>query len=195
MKKRLLVLSITALLCACGSPPSDSDARPGAIASPPGPGNAPAAAPARASTVSEVTSPAVASSAASDPDGAKAVDDAIDSNLGDHRRYRAVIDALQQAVAGGDAAGVARLVQYPIGVRIGGRNVTLKNPGAFVEHYDEVMTPGIRKAVLDTRYRDLFVNYKGVMFGQGQVWINGMCKDAQCKDFDVRVVTLQEGPG
>jgi hypothetical protein len=135
-----------------------------------------------------------AASAAHSAPADKATDDAIDRNLGDHRRYRAVIDALQKAVAADDAAGVAALVQYPIDVRIGGKKVTLKNRKMFVARYKAFMTPDIRKAIVTTTYGDLFVNDKGVMFGRGQAWINGICRDTACKSFDVKLVTLQRGP-
>ena len=31
----------------------------------------------------------------------------------------------------------------------------------------------------------------GVMFGNGEVWLNGICKDDACADFDVKIVTIQ----
>jgi len=43
---------------------------------------------------------------------------AIDENLGDHTKYEAVITTFQKAVADHDAAGVAALVQYPIGLKV-----------------------------------------------------------------------------
>ncbi len=124
----------------------------------------------------------------------KAVNDAIDSNLGDHEKYQAVIIALRKTVAAGDASGVAELVQYPISVEIDGKDTILKDKAEFVSRYGDFMTPEITKAIVDTRYSDLFVNYKGVMFGNGQAWINGICKDESCDTFDVKLVTLQPGP-
>jgi hypothetical protein len=32
------------------------------------------------------------------------------------------------------------------------------------------------------------------MFGRGQAWINGICKDDKCNAFDVKLVALQHGP-
>jgi hypothetical protein len=40
-------------------------------------------------------------------------------------------------------------------------------------------------------YGDLFINDQGVMFGRGEVWINGICADSGCKRFDVKVVTIR----
>lgn len=128
-------------------------------------------------------------------DDDQAVNDAIDEALGDHTKYQAVIRQFQQAVAAKDAATVAGLVDYPIGVDINGKNTVIRDEKTFIAKYDQFMTPEISKAIVETKYSDLFVNYKGVMFGNGQAWINGICKDSKCDAFDVKVVTLQSGPG
>ncbi|HEY0334285.1 MAG TPA: hypothetical protein VGC74_11310 [Stenotrophomonas sp.] len=137
---------------------------------------------------------ATASTKADDAQGIAEVNASIDSNLGDHVRYQSVIQHLQSAVAAGDAAQVASLAQYPFVVEIAGKSVELKSEKEFVARYQDFMTPDIRDAIVQTRYADLFVNYKGVMFGRGQAWINGICRDDKCKAFDVKLVTLQHGP-
>lgn len=117
----------------------------------------------------------------------------IDRLLGDHTKYEAVINALQKAVDAHDAASVAELVSYPISVKVNGKKIRIKSTKAFVEHYDGIMTPEITKAVTDQKYQDLFVNYEGIMFGDGQVWISGICYEQRCKNFDAKVVTIQGG--
>ena len=206
MKTTLLAVSISLLLCACNpNSPAKPDAGPASMDAPvaeaqavPPTSAAPvpdtAAASAQPAADPLPTASTTAPSYAADPAADQAVNDSIDSNLGDHTRYQAVIQELQAAVAADDAAKVASLVQYPIGVDIGGKNTVLKTEKDFVARYQELMTPDIRKAIVETKYGDLFVNYKGVMFGSGQAWINGICKDKQCKAFDVKLVTLQHGP-
>ena len=191
MKIRLLGVSIGLLLCAC-NPSKDKEAE----ATTPAPAtiDAPATASEAPAASSEATTPVPNATAAAVSATDQAVNDSIDNNLGDHTRYQAVIQQLQAAVAAGDAAKVAALAQYPFSVDIGGKATVLKNEQEFVARYQEFMTPDISKAIVDTKYADLFVNYKGVMFGNGQAWINGICKDDQCKAFDVKLVTLQHGP-
>ena len=155
------------------------------------------------------TAPPVVSAAVSVPDPATApataaeVSDAtinnadqvtnasIDTVLGDHTPYEAAIKALQQAVAAHDADGVAKLVDYPIDVEIGGKKMSIADEKAFVSRYSEFMTPEISKAIIGTNYSDLFVNAQGVMFGNGEAWINGICKYSSCQDVNVRLVRLQ----
>lgn len=194
MKTSLLALSIGFLLCACGAG-STADPTPPVPAANPATASATPVAQAPTPVEPAPTLPAAAGPApVSDTEGEQAVDASIDSALGDHTRYRPVIQDFQAAVAAGDASRVAALVHYPIGVDIGGKNTVLKNENEFAARYREFMTPDISKAIVETKYSDLFVNYKGVMFGQGQAWINGICKDDQCKAFEVKVVTLQHGP-
>jgi hypothetical protein len=122
----------------------------------------------------------------------KGVNQSIDQLLGDHTKYQAVIVALQKAVAAEDATAVAALVDYPIGVKVNGKETNIKSAKVFVEHYSGIITPSIAKAVTGQKYGDLFVNYKGVMFGDGQVWISGICHDNECKNFDVKIETIQD---
>lgn len=127
--------------------------------------------------------------AASDAD----VNAAIESNLGNHARYETTIKAFQQAVTDGHKQDVAAFVRYPIVVSIGGRKRTITSAAAFVKAYGSIMTPDIVGAVKSQKYEDLFVNYQGVMFGSGEVWINGICLDRKCKSFVPKVVTIQHG--
>lgn len=120
------------------------------------------------------------------------VNQTIDDLLGDHTKYQTVIHALQKAVSAHDANAVAGLVSYPIGVKVHGKEVHIKTAKDFAQHYDGIMTPAITKAITSQKYEDLFVNYKGIMFGNGQIWINGICHDNQCKNFDVKVIAIQE---
>jgi hypothetical protein len=52
-------------------------------------------------------------------------------------------------------------------------------------------TPAVARAITAQGYSELFVNYKGVMFGNGRAWINGVCEDTACGDAQARVVAIQ----
>jgi hypothetical protein len=181
----LAIIAGCLLLSACGKP---ADAPSVAAETSPAAENT--AAP--ANPESREAAPPAGDVATSGPADAQ-VDNSIDDLLGDHTRYKAVIESLQQAVAAGDSAAVAALVSYPIDVQINGRKTTLNNEKAFIADYDKFMTPAIAKAITDTRYADVLVNWKGVMLGNGEVWINGICRPGSrdCEEFDVKVITLQ----
>ena len=135
--------------------------------------------------------PAAPASVAEVVDDPLAVNQAIDEVLGDHVRYEAVIRQLQRAVAANDTAAVAALVNYPFVTVRDGESLRVADAEAFVREYDRIMTPPIAEAIKRQKYSQLMVNYKGVMFGNGEAWVNGICKDDACKDVDVRVGALQ----
>lgn len=197
MNKLIYAMVAAILLSACNKPaPVAPAAEPAAADAPSStaPVAEPAPSPVPAETAAAPETAAPAPAAASDPAGDKANDEAIDSNLGDHTRYRDVIDRFQKAVADKDASAVAALIQYPFGATIDGKTVVIKDPAGFVAHYDKIVTPPIADVIVKQKYADMFVNYKGVMFGNGEAWVNGICRDNACKVFDVKVVTIQPGP-
>ncbi len=185
MHRLVAVIAIAMFLAACGKSPS--------------PTAAPAAPPASAQETTAPLAAAPGTGAGADPAAAPAadtgnearVDQTIDTVLGDHAAYRAAVDALQKAVAANDAEAVSKLIDYPFTASIDGERTKIADADAFVAQYDRIVTPAIARAIGGQRYGDLFVNAKGVMFGRGEAWINGVCKDDACKHVDVRVVTIQ----
>ena len=123
------------------------------------------------------------------------VNRSIDQLLGSHAIYEPAIKAFQQAVIDGNKQDVAAFIRYPIPVEIGGRKRSIRSEAAFVKSYDAIMTPAIVAAVKKQNYGDLFVRDQGVMFGNGEVWMNGVCTDRHCRHFVVQVLTIQHtGP-
>lgn len=196
MKKLVLgVALVSVLLGGCNKPadtPAPEAAAPSASAS-----EAPAPETSAASASEATATPAPATEASIAPTGAgdKAIDDAIDTLLGDHAKYQAAIDAYQKAVAAGDKEAVAALIDYPFSATIDGKRTSIKNASGFVENYDKIVTPAIAGVIRTQKYSDLMVNGKGVMFGSGETWINGICKkgSADCSEFEVKVVAIQPG--
>ena len=119
------------------------------------------------------------------------VDDAITTDLGDAAPYHTAVDAIHQAVADDNAAGVAEWVSYPITVSVGGKALTINDAAQFETEYETIITGDIKDAILTQQWEALFVNADGVMYGNGQVWLNGICKDDACAEFDVKIITIQ----
>lgn len=192
MNKMLSAAVAVLLLSACDKP-APAPTEPAVSQTPaepttPAPTAAETAAPATTSEASGATA-----APAADAAGDQAINDSIDNVLGDHTQYQAAIAQLQRAVAAKDAAAVAALVDYPFTATIDGKKTAIKNADAFVAQYDKIVTPAIADAIVKQKYAELMVSGKGVMFGSGEVWLNGVCKDKACKASDVKVVTIQPG--
>lgn len=155
--------------------------------------SAPTTLPAQVSELGSARPPVASVSSENDRanEAEKAVSASIDALLGDHTAYQAMIADLRKAVVADDADAVAKLVDYPIEVTIKGKKTRIADQDSFVSKFDDFMTPEISDAIVSTKYSDLFVNAKGVMFGDGQAWITGICKDPSCASVNVRLVSLQ----
>jgi hypothetical protein len=119
----------------------------------------------------------------------------IESVLGHAKLYERSILAFQHAVATDREQDVAAFIRYPIKVTIDGQAQVVRSPDAFLKQYDQIMTPDIVNAVKSQAYGDLFVNDQGVMFGDGQVWMDAICIGSKCRQSVIQVVTLQPGAG
>jgi len=105
--------------------------------------------------------------------------------------YRQAFDAIQQAVAEGDAPAFAEWVSYPIEVTADGEDMVIGDASQFAEHYDGIVTPEIADAVANQNFNELFVNAEGAMFGDGQVWLSEICLDDACSNSEVKIITIQ----
>lgn len=127
--------------------------------------------------------------------GAQALDSAVIQVLGgDPAAYRQVIEGFQAAVREGDAAKAATFVDYPLTVLIDGHKRQISGTGDFVANYAGIVTPRIAAAISGEKLDDMMVNAQGVMLGNGEAWVAGVCLDTACDKTRVKVITIQPGP-
>ncbi len=119
------------------------------------------------------------------------VDQQIDNLQGNHEVFRQTISELQQAVSEEDTYAVSAFIEYPITVKINGKKRTIKSAEAFQPLYYDIITPEIAEVIVNQDYGSLFVNAEGVMFGNGEVWMSGVCRDNGCNQVDAMVITIQ----
>lgn len=80
---------------------------------------------------------------------------------------------LKQAMAAGDRAAVAAMVNYPLHVYAPGRGPTIyRNTATLRAGYAQVFTPEVTAAIAAATPGSLFIRDQGVMIGNGQVWMN-----------------------
>jgi len=116
---------------------------------------------------------------------------AIETNFGDAEPFVEAFDAIQAAVEADDAETFASWISYPFRVTVDGESYVFEGEDGVVDHYASMMTDEIKSAIVDQQFKDLFVNAEGVMFGDGQLWLTGICQNEPCDIFDVRIITVQ----
>jgi hypothetical protein len=136
-------------------------------------------------------SAAVAPTSAAPAEGEDAVMADIESILGHADGYKTAFLALQKAVAAGDKEAVAQMVLYPLEQAIDGTQ-TIQDAGQFIREYDRIVTPAISDAITRQKFADVMVNKNGIMLGNGQAWLTGICEDDACQKQSILVSALQD---
>jgi hypothetical protein len=120
----------------------------------------------------------------------KEMNSRLDELFGQHELYHTFFADLKRAVSAGDRQAVAAMVDYPIIVSIGGKDVKIKSGKDFVLHYDHIFSDKIVTAVEKQTYAALFANDQGIMIGDGEIWIDGICLDHDCTKQAVKIITF-----
>ena len=94
---------------------------------------------------------------------------------------------LQHAVDAHDVNKLAAMVSYPLVVN--GKS-TVPNLKYFETHYNDIFTKTVVAAVKRQKYGALFGNDLGVMIGNGELWFSGVCRNASCNQYGVRIVAI-----
>lgn len=104
-----------------------------------------------------------------------------------------VLDAFKEvkdAIAKGDQAEVANHILYPLRVNDGpGQTLLVQTRRDFVDQYDAIITPSVTKAIANQNPDNLFVNYQGVMVGNGEIWFGGSADTPQV----VGIIAINRG--
>ncbi len=79
---------------------------------------------------------------------------------------------LLAAIQTGDQAAVAARTDFPLTVNgLSKKPKEIRNTAEFLKLYDLIFTAKFKTAVLATIPHDLFVNYHGIMLGDGEIWL------------------------
>ncbi|HWA18845.1 MAG TPA: hypothetical protein VG757_07585 [Devosia sp.] len=121
------------------------------------------------------------------------VDQRIDEVLKNHVPYEAAYVDIKAAVEANDVEALSEYIPYGSPFLVNGKAVTLKDAEEFKARVGEFFNDKVKEAVLAQPYETLFVNADGVMFGVGQLWLSGICRDEACNEFDVKITAFNNG--
>jgi hypothetical protein len=86
------------------------------------------------------------------------------------RALKVFIKDLQYMVANDNREEIAKMVTYPL-------NAQIKTKAHFLEKYEQLFNPAVKEAIAKVNPRQIFRNYKGVMLGNGHIWIRQFDND------------------
>ena len=102
------------------------------------------------------------------------------SGLSKDTSYATFLKHLQGAVRANDRGAVIKLVGFPLRVNSNGKTRVYRDAASVRADYDQIFTLQVRQAILAQRHDRLFSRDQGLMIGNGQVWFDHICTNAQC---------------
>lgn len=69
---------------------------------------------------------------------------------------------------------LSQMIDYPINPIINDVKVQISSADEFLENFDYIFNQNVVDAIKNQSYDSLFVNYEGVMIGDGEVWISSV---------------------
>lgn len=101
---------------------------------------------------------------------------------------RAFFNCLKIASKRDDKDTLSQLIRYPL--RINGR-ITVRTPGEFKRAYPTIFNSKVKRAIEAQQFEDLFVSYRGLMVGSGEVWISGIVtQNAGKTSTTIKIITI-----
>jgi hypothetical protein len=98
---------------------------------------------------------------------------------------RQTLTELQAAVRSRDAASFAGHVVFPQVVLLDGQRTIVETAEEFSHNFGEIVNTPLRRVILRQRFADLFVNWRGCMFGSGEIWLGSHAK----------IIAIHNSPG
>lgn len=107
-------------------------------------------------------------------------------NLDEARMF---FDCLKVATKRDDKNTLSQLIQYPLRLPAtkGGSNI--RTPAAFRKAYPLIFNAKVKNAIEAQRFEDLFVSYRGLMAGTGEVWMSGIVGKSSCNT-TIKIITI-----
>ncbi|WP_296223665.1 hypothetical protein [Ralstonia sp. UBA689] len=85
-----------------------------------------------------------------------------------------------------DKDTLSQLIRYPL--RINGRNA-VRTPAEFKRAYPTIFNNKVKRAIEAQQFEDLFVSYRGLMVGGGEVWISGVATSSPGKT-SIKIISV-----
>jgi len=96
----------------------------------------------------------------------KVVDNKSDQDVGNF------VSKIQNYIVNNNKVQLAEEIRYPINVKINGNVIKIQDKDDLIKNYDQIFRVDYKQVISNLPTKYLFVNFQGIMFGDGEIWIN-----------------------
>lgn len=100
------------------------------------------------------------------------------------------LNKIKDATKKVDKTTFCELLEYPIQINLKEKDVNIRNIEECISKYQYINNSKVQESVLNQNFENLFVNYKGVMIGDGEIWFSGICEEKDCKKYRIKIIGI-----
>lgn len=95
-------------------------------------------------------------------------------NIKNDKDVENFVSEIQKLVVSNNKEELASQIKYPINAKINGKSTKIQTKDEFIKNYAQIFNPNYKKAISNAYTKYMFVNWQGIMFGEGfyNMWIN-----------------------
>ena len=93
----------------------------------------------------------------------------------------------------GSLSGPPAYVSYPLNVNRKGKKIKINSKEDFIKSYNTIITEDVKKALLNQDVTKTFVNYQGVMVGDGEMWFTHIKNKAMIDVINIFEINEKHG--
>lgn len=82
------------------------------------------------------------------------------------------VNKIQNDIVNDNKVQLAEEIRYPINVKIDEKITKIENKKDLIKNYDQIFDVNYKQEISKAPTKYLFVNYQGIMFANGNIWIN-----------------------
>ncbi|MCT4613087.1 MAG: hypothetical protein N4A47_06940 [Clostridia bacterium] len=96
------------------------------------------------------------------------------AGIEDSASFENTFKAIKEVIKEDNSEELEKYIIYPLIVHDNGKTIEIEDKEMFVNKYEEIVTNKIKESIINQKEEDLFVNYQGVMVGNGEVWLGAL---------------------
>ena len=114
----------------------------------------------------------------------------IDTVLGPHEIYQTAVETIQKALTEGNIDAIAGYIPFGEPIKVNGEDVVIADEADLNDQFETLFNDKVINAVTGQDYGSLLVNQDGIMFGDGELWLTGVCLDDTCADVFINISAI-----
>lgn len=101
--------------------------------------------------------------------------------MGGSEVVEAFMKKTKAAIAGADREWLANHTFFPLNCKVNGKLTQIKGPKQFIEKFDLIFNDAFKQQVAKDCTCNMFSNYRGVMLGNGDIWISNTIESTEAR--------------